>query len=521
MFIISGNTLNGCVFYDGVLGDHHTASMNGGMTTHTFQSFGTIDKAFGIVIGTVEIFEIGDIFERSIDRREHRDQFGDLVTKSVRHSHCPTDITNCRARCHGSESNDVRDVVPTIFFSTIGKNVISTIIGEVHINVRHRNTFGIEKSLKEQTVFDRVDVRDTHEIRHERPCCGPTSRSNNDTVVSGPVDEVLYDKEVFRVSHFFNNGKLILEALSIFWCDSSVETFFHAFLGECPKRGHRRFAFGEGVVRKLDLSQCDLKIALVGNGHGIVDRFGGVGKGLSHLLLTFDIEVKVRHGTSVILILFAVVLDAQKKILDGRVFRMNIMDIGSGHEGYFDLFGKSLEFAVNMLLFGYTWMMLELKVEIVFAKYLLVFECYSFCPGGIVFDNALRDLAFKASAQGDQSLMSLAKKFFVHAGLAEKSIQLSRSDKVHQILVSSGVGGQDCQIMDRGRVCGYVIDRERGNEEFTSDDHVHSALFGHNGELYGTVEIGILRDGDRIHSEFFDTVKNIVHLGGTFEKRVV
>ncbi len=58
-------------------------------------------------------------------------------------------------------------MVPTVPLPHVFEHLVTPIVGEVHVDVRHGDTLRVEESFKEEVVFDRVDVGDAGEVGDE------------------------------------------------------------------------------------------------------------------------------------------------------------------------------------------------------------------------------------------------------------------------------------------------------------------------------------------------------------------
>ena len=166
------------------------------MTRQTLDMAGDIDDLLGIGVAVVECLEVGGFVEGLGDRAEHGDRLGDLVAECVGIVERAAGITDRRARSHRPERDDLRDVVVAVLLTDVIEHRIAPVVGEVHIDIGHGDTFGIEESLEEEGVLDRIHVGDAGQIRHEAPRRTAATRAYDDVIVLGPVGIVCHDEEV-------------------------------------------------------------------------------------------------------------------------------------------------------------------------------------------------------------------------------------------------------------------------------------------------------------------------------------
>ena len=81
------------------------------------------------------------------------------------------------------------------------QDIRATIIVEVHVNIRHRDTVWIEETLEEEVVANRVNVRDAQAIGYGRSSSRSAPWAYEDAHIACRSDEVLHDEEVAWEAH--------------------------------------------------------------------------------------------------------------------------------------------------------------------------------------------------------------------------------------------------------------------------------------------------------------------------------
>ena len=101
---------------------------------------------------------------------------------------------------------------------------------EIHINIGQRNTVGIEETLEQQVVFERVEVGNPEAVRHNGTCRRTTSGTNRYAkFLTGATDVVLYNKEVARETHRFHYVQFENDTFLLFIGQNIAIAFFCAF----------------------------------------------------------------------------------------------------------------------------------------------------------------------------------------------------------------------------------------------------------------------------------------------------
>ena len=92
--------------------------------------------------------------------------------------------------------------------------VRTPVIVEVHVDIRHGDTVGVEEALEEEVIADGVDVGDAEAVGYGRSCGRSTPRAHEDAHITGGSDEVLHDEEVPREAHAGDDAQLKVDTLT-------------------------------------------------------------------------------------------------------------------------------------------------------------------------------------------------------------------------------------------------------------------------------------------------------------------
>ena len=63
---------------------------------------------------------------------------------------------------------NIADMVFAIFALYVSDDKVTSVIGEVDVDIRHRDTLWVKEPLKEESVFDRVNGNNTQTEGHKR-----------------------------------------------------------------------------------------------------------------------------------------------------------------------------------------------------------------------------------------------------------------------------------------------------------------------------------------------------------------
>ena len=137
--------------------------MNAVAANRAFKLDGVIQHLFGGRVILVLLTQISVLFDANRQRNvpalvRRRHQLSQAVALGVRHFQHPGDIAHRHAAEHLTKGSDVTDVVFAVFFSAIFNHFVAASILDINVDIRHGNTIWIKKTLKQQTVLQRVKV---------------------------------------------------------------------------------------------------------------------------------------------------------------------------------------------------------------------------------------------------------------------------------------------------------------------------------------------------------------------------
>ena len=142
--------------------------MNSGVPHQAFEPAGNVDQFADLYLILIRLLQRGRIGQCLINRdiQSIRHHFGDAIYIAVRNIHRAANIFDCGFRSHGSEGDNLRDLLASVFTRHVVDDFAPPIHAEVNVDIRHRDAFRIQESLEEQFVLQRINVRDPHSKRH-------------------------------------------------------------------------------------------------------------------------------------------------------------------------------------------------------------------------------------------------------------------------------------------------------------------------------------------------------------------
>src|SRR5439155_17550085 len=131
----------------------------------------------------------------------------------IRFSRCeaegPADVLDRCTRLHRAKGDDLADGFFSVFLSDVLDDFPPSLEAEVDVDIRHRHALGIQKTLEQEVVRQRTDVRDPERVRDERARGRPAAWSDRNAAVAGRLDEIPNDEEIPGVPRRRDYGELV------------------------------------------------------------------------------------------------------------------------------------------------------------------------------------------------------------------------------------------------------------------------------------------------------------------------
>ena len=101
------------------------------------------------------------ILQRSIAAHDQRWQrLCNFVAQPIWVTQNSCGVAHGVTRLNGAKGNDLRHVVAAIFFRCVTDHFFAIPRVEVHVDIGHRHTTGVQEAFKEKVVFDGVEIGD-------------------------------------------------------------------------------------------------------------------------------------------------------------------------------------------------------------------------------------------------------------------------------------------------------------------------------------------------------------------------
>ena len=288
-----------------------------------------------------------------------------------------------------------------IFPRDVVDDLLPPFIAEVDIKIRHADALRIEEALKQQIVFQRVNVGDVETVGGEAARSAAASGADHDAVHLGIVNKIPNDEEVVYKPHLLNDAELVFQSRArlvvCLW-----QFFRHTRIAELPKirrviQPVRRNESGHATDSKLNV-----EIAFFNHICGVGNRVAIVRQGKAHFRLALEVKLIALHAHAIRLVYKTLGLDAEQNILRLGIVGGDIVNV-VGDNGFSpDLGGNFTQPRQNLKLFGNV-VVLQFDVEIL-AKHALETLGVIEREVVIVGEQRLRNIASKAGGEADKPL---------------------------------------------------------------------------------------------------------------------
>ncbi len=408
---------------------------------------------------------------------------------------------------HRAVGDDMRTIVVPILILHPFEHAPAAVVIEVGINIGQRDTVGIEETLKQQVVFQGVDLGDTQTISHH----GTGSRTTPGTyhhaqLVAGGIDKVLHDEEVARETHGLHDMELEADAVFHFFREGvsidavgSVVGQFGQIVGleldavelvDAAQLLHflLTFLLGQLVFTVLIAGELLEKLLggnlaapfflgaeTFGNGeerhdggmldvvglhlveylNGIAERLGNIGEDFVHLLLRLKpfllgiehtggvVEVLTRGETEQMVVSLSVLLVHEVGIVGADELDAIFLSQFDEHAIGFLLQGEG--FAVGPDAGVFHLVALQLQIIIVAEDTFIPLDSLT-GSGNIVADNLGRHLSGYTGRAYDEVFVITLQVFAVRSRTHVEAIDPRTRDEFDQILVAIVILGQHDEV---------------------------------------------------------------------------
>ena len=272
--------------------NNHARRVGGGVPGHSLHLQCGVDEFGHLRVGIVELFQLAGNLQCPLEGhfQFHGHKLCYHVHLLVWNTHHAAHVPDGVAGCHGTKGDDLRHMIRTVFAVDVVDDLLSALVAEVHIEIRHTDALRVQKALEDQVIADGVDIRDAHAVGSNTARAGAASRPHRDALTFCKIDVVPYDEVVVGIPHGLDHADLVFQAVDVSLRHVRAVAAFQAVPAEFFKVGLIIHAVRGFVVRDLGVTELKVKIALLGDLCRIGAGFRYHGEQLVHLVCGLDVE---------------------------------------------------------------------------------------------------------------------------------------------------------------------------------------------------------------------------------------
>ena len=192
---------------------------------------------------------------------------------------------------HATKGDDLRHLFTAVALGDVLDHPIAAIHAEIDIEIRHGHALGVQESLEQQVVGNRVDVGDLQHIGHQGARAGTTPRPHRYVIALGPANEVRNDQEVARKAHLDDDVELMLQTFVVDLTirlaavvDDRLQALLQALLRLGTQEALDRVLLRHRKIRQIRRPQRQCHVAAPGDLHGVVAGLGQIREQAPHIL---------------------------------------------------------------------------------------------------------------------------------------------------------------------------------------------------------------------------------------------
>ncbi len=506
----------------------HPGGVRPGIADHPFHPGGGIDQLAQVVGGLVGLLQLRKTLEVVGNNVPQRDGLGGNVRDDLGHPvhfgegniHHAAHIAQGGARPQRAEGDDLGHLVLPVFIDGVIEHVRPAVVGEVQVDIGHRDAARVQEAFEEQFLLDGVHQGDIQRIGHDRTV-GGAAGVVPDALPGGIAAQVPNDQEVGIEAHLVDDAQLVVEAgAHLFALGAIPEAAFQPIFAQSPQVGFRGLPGRDLELRQAVILHLQADIAAFGDQQGVRERLGHLGEQAIHLLRRAQVIGPVGHAHPVGVGKQRPGLDGEQDILVFGVFGIDVMGVVGGDEAGVVMRSQVEQGAVDLLQLRDV-VLLEFEEEIVLAEDLVV--PVDAAAGGVklVLLDQARHLGRQAAGGADQALRVLGKEFLVDAGVVVKAFQLGSRGDLEQVLVAGLVLGQEQQVGGLAVFLGVVLLHGAGGHVgLHPDDGFDAGFLGGVVELDHAEHGAMVGDGQGGHVHLFGTLDQLLDIAKAVEQGV-
>ena len=217
---------------------YNSRSVNRGMPRQSLQLHRHIDKPLNLRVAVIHRLELlicgKSLFNRHVQL--FRYLLCNALHKRIRHIKRTPRVLYRLPRLHRTECNNLRNLVRSVLADYIVYYLTAAFVTEVYIYIRHGDALRIQKTLKNQVKFYRVDIRYLKTVGNYASRRAAPARTYHYAVLACKVYKIPHDKKIVNISHLLYRSEFVFKSCAQLFVRVRV-TLFKAVLAQLSEVG--------------------------------------------------------------------------------------------------------------------------------------------------------------------------------------------------------------------------------------------------------------------------------------------
>ena len=179
----------------------------------------------------------------------------------------------------------MRDAAFAVFLPHVFEHFAATRFAKINVDIRWRDTVGIQKPLEKQSVLEWIDISDPKNVSNHRTSGRAASGSYGNALLFGEMNKIPNDQQITDKTGFFQNTQLILESTLQLWiaCRAFAVPRAQALEAKLAQISFPRFTSRYWILRIFRAPKLKIETATFADDQSVFDRAGEIVEDLPHL----------------------------------------------------------------------------------------------------------------------------------------------------------------------------------------------------------------------------------------------
>ena len=262
-------------------------------------------------------------------------------------------------------------MIPAVFFGRVPDHLVTEPRVEVHIDIGHGDSAGVQEALEQQVVPNGIQVSDPEGVGHRTPGSAAPAWAYANPLVSGMPDEIPGNEEVRREAHVADGGQFVGQALHNPVIELVTPPLSRPLEGQVLEVGVGVLeALGNREVGQPGITKLDFHPAPLSDPQCVVAGVGQIPEQLAHFVSGLQVVLLAGEPEAVGVAHLGAGLDTEEGVVGPGVLPPRVVAVIGSQQRCSEFSGDSLQLGVGPMLLRDS-LVLELDKEVVLPEDLL------------------------------------------------------------------------------------------------------------------------------------------------------